>query len=123
MVKKIILDYLIPAVAIGLIVVAGIFIAQKLGILGGGQAAPPTEVRTVDTPEYKKLDSANKELERRNMYLEIKDSMLTSEILAMDEVINKRQNKTNYETKRIENNTADNNFNELRGLIQSRRQK
>jgi len=121
MLKKIVLDWLLPAVAIGVVVVVGIFIAQKLGILGGGQAAPPTEMRTVDTPEYKAIDSTNKALEKRNMYLEMRDSLRSEVITRIEEQINNSKIKYKNETKRVENNTADVNFIELQSIISTRR--
>lgn len=122
MVKKIVMDYLLPAVAIGLVVVAGIFVGEKLGILGGGLFGGSQDVpRTVDTPEYKRIDSTNKALEKRNMYLEMRDSLRSEVIARIDEQINNSKIKYKNETKRIENNTADINFMELQSIIHTRR--
>jgi len=63
--KKIIWDIIVPAIIIMIFVVGGIFIAQKFDILNFGQGSASEEVRTVDTPEYKALDSAYREQEKK----------------------------------------------------------
>lgn len=120
MLKKIILDYAIPAVAIGIIVVAGIFIAQELGVLRFDSAQRDNLPRTVDTPEYKALDSAYREQEKQVQYWYGYSKGLEEFYNTIENQKQQTIIKYKNEIKRIENNTADNNFDELRGIIRSR---
>lgn len=69
MLKKIILDHVLPIGIVVIGVLVGIFFMGKTGLFSGGQVAPPTEIRTVDTPEYKALDSAYQEQGRKVAYM------------------------------------------------------
>lgn len=116
--KNFIKETLLPVALIAVIILGGMWFMGKTGLLNMGTTVEA--VRVSDSEEYKRLDKHADSLEKANLWLTFRDSLHTNWLKEMDEVIRKKQIKLNYEYKRIEGNSADNNFSELKSIIRSR---
>lgn len=121
MLKKILLDYLLPALLISGFVIAGIYLLGNNPLWSPFSKGDNENVRTVDTPEYKKVDSLLRAEREYRIYLDLRDSLRLEQINDMKELLKNRQIKYKNEINRIENNTTSTDFDELRGIIRSRR--
>lgn len=121
MLKKIILDHVLPIGIVVIGVLVGIFFMGKWGMLPFDFSQGDKVPRTVDTPEYKALDSAYQEQGRKVAYMMGRLDEQKEAYDRLEEQKNHTQIIYKNENKRIESNTANRNFDELRSIIQSRR--
>lgn len=121
MLKKILLDMILQAIVIALFMIAGVYLLGNNPLWNPFGKGDNENVRTVDTPEYKKLDSLLRAEREYRIYLDLRDSLRLEQINDMKELLKNRQIKYKNEINRIDNNTANTDFDELRGIIRSRR--